>query len=96
MGVEAYVVKGMEANLLIGEDTQLAWQLHTIQPDSKQHWKVRDLTHPMQGPVQPEAFTASCSVAVTSTQLNFNSTSVHYVARVGVKSRDFDSTFDSS
>jgi hypothetical protein len=29
-GVEAYVVKDMEANLIIGEDTQLAWQLHTI------------------------------------------------------------------
>ena len=30
-GVEAYVIKGMEANMLIGEDTQLAWQLHTRQ-----------------------------------------------------------------
>ena len=44
-GVEAYVVKGMEANLLIGEDTQLAWQLHTIRPDGKRHWKVGDSPH---------------------------------------------------
>jgi hypothetical protein len=29
-GVEAYVVKDMQANLIIGEDTQCAWQLHTI------------------------------------------------------------------
>ena len=29
-GVKAYVVKGMDMNLLIGKDTQLAWQLHTI------------------------------------------------------------------
>ena len=32
-GVEAYVVKGMKANLLIGKDTQLAWQLHTMHPE---------------------------------------------------------------
>jgi hypothetical protein len=29
-GIEAYVVKDMQANLIIGEDTQCAWQLHTI------------------------------------------------------------------
>ena len=41
-GVEAYVVKGMVANLIIGEDTQLAWQLHTIRPNGTRHWKVGD------------------------------------------------------
>ena len=38
-GVEVYVVKGMETNMLIGEDTQLAWQLHTIRPRGKHYWK---------------------------------------------------------
>jgi hypothetical protein len=67
-GVEAYVVKGMEANLLIGEDTQLAWQLHTIQPEGKRHWKVHVGDSPhcipgVQGPVPQEAFTANWTPA---------------------------------
>jgi hypothetical protein len=60
-GVEAYVVKGMEANLLISEDTQLAWQLHTIRPDGKRYWKIGDSPHRIpgiQGPVPNKAFTA--------------------------------------
>jgi len=44
-GVEAYVVKDMEANLLIGEDTQLAWQLHMIRNGGRSHWKVGDSLH---------------------------------------------------
>jgi hypothetical protein len=60
-GVEAYIIKGMEANLLIGKDTQLAWQLHTIRPDRKRYWKIGDSPHcipGIQGPVPNEAFTA--------------------------------------
>src|SRR6266852_6021954 len=38
-GVKAYVVKGMEANLIVGKDTQLAWQLHTIREEGRRHWK---------------------------------------------------------
>jgi hypothetical protein len=61
-GVEAYIVKGMDANLLIGKDTQLAWQLHTIRPEGKRHWKVRDSPHcipEVQGSIPREAFMAS-------------------------------------
>ncbi|KAF9503214.1 hypothetical protein BS47DRAFT_1244055, partial [Hydnum rufescens UP504] len=29
-GIEAYIVDGMRSNLLIGENTQKAWQLHTM------------------------------------------------------------------
>jgi hypothetical protein len=43
-GVEVYVIKGMEANMIIGKDTQLAWQLHTIQTEPV-HWKVGDSMH---------------------------------------------------
>jgi hypothetical protein len=60
-GVEAYVIKGMEVNLLIGKDTQLAWQLHMIQPDGKRYWKIGDSSHcipGIQGPVTNKAFTA--------------------------------------
>ena len=60
-GVEVYVVKGMEANMLIGEDTQLAWQLHTICPGGKHYWKVGDSPHlipGMLGPVPVEFFMA--------------------------------------
>ena len=52
----------MEANMLIGEDTQLAWQLHTIRPEGKRHWQVGDSPHRIpgtQGSVPQEAFTAS-------------------------------------
>lgn len=62
--VEAYVVKGMEANLLIGEDTQLAWQLHTIRPDGKRHWKVGNSPHripTIPGQAPTETFTARWS-----------------------------------
>ena len=59
-GVEAYVVKGMQAKLLIGEDTQRAWQLHSMRPAGKAYWKVGELPHlipvvPGQAPA--ESFT---------------------------------------
>ena len=60
-GVEAYIVKGMEANMLIGEDTQLVWQLHMIRPRGKRYWKVGDSPHlipGMLGPVPIESFVA--------------------------------------
>ncbi len=61
-GVEAYVVKDMEANLIVGEDTQLAWQLHTIREDGRRHWKVGSSLHcipAIPGPTPTETFTAS-------------------------------------
>jgi hypothetical protein len=59
-GVEAYIVKDMQANLLIGEDTQRAWQLHTIRNVNNSHWKVRDSPHrilAVLGPSPTETFT---------------------------------------
>ena len=67
-GVEAYVVKGMEANMLIGEDTQLAWQLHMIRPGGKRYWKVGDSPHlipGMLGPVPVESFVARWNHDIT-------------------------------
>ena len=67
-GIEAYVVKGMEANMLIGEDTQLAWQLHTIRPGGKRYWKVGDSPHLIPGvlgPVPVESFMAHWNHNVT-------------------------------
>jgi len=61
-GVEAYVVKDMEANLIVGEDTQLAWQLHTIREEGQRHWKVGNSLHcipAIPGPTPTEIFTAS-------------------------------------
>ena len=61
-GVEAYVVKDMEANLIVSEDTQLAWQLHTIREEGKRHWKVGNSPHciPAVPRLTPtETFTAS-------------------------------------
>ena len=61
-GVEAYVVKNMEANLIVGEDTQLAWQLHTIREGGRRHWKVGNSPHcipAIPGSIPTETFTAS-------------------------------------
>jgi hypothetical protein len=44
-GVEAYVVKDMEANLLVSKHTQCAWKLHTIHEDDSSYWRVRDSPH---------------------------------------------------
>ena len=44
-GIEAYVVRNMTANLLIGEDTQLAWQLNTIWNNGKRFWQVGSSAH---------------------------------------------------
>ena len=63
-GVEAYVVKGMQANMIIGEDTQLPWQLHTKHPGGKRYWQVGDTVHHIpvvDGPAPCEAFTAKWS-----------------------------------
>ena len=49
----------MKANLLVGEDTQLAWQLHTIHADGNSHWKVGDSPHRIPailGPAPIESF----------------------------------------
>ena len=44
-GVEAYLVKNMQANLIIGEDTQTAWQLDTICHGDKRYWRIGDSVH---------------------------------------------------
>ena len=52
----------MEANLIISEDTQLAWQLHTIREEGRRHWKVGNSPHcipAIPGPTPTETFTAS-------------------------------------
>ena len=58
----------MEVNMLIGEDTQLAWQLHTICPGGKCYWKVGDSPHLIPGvlgPVPVESFVARWNHDVT-------------------------------
>jgi len=70
-GVEAYVVKDMEANLIVGEDTQLAWQLHTIREEGKRHWKVGNSPHcipGIPGPTPTETFTATWAPASSKLQ----------------------------
>ena len=44
-GIEAYVVKDMKADMLIGEDTQRAWQLHIIRGNKGNHWQVGNSQH---------------------------------------------------
>ena len=63
-GVEAYVVKGMQANMIIGEDTQLPWQLHTRRPEGKRYWQVGDSAHlipAIEGSAPVETFTVNLS-----------------------------------
>lgn len=63
-GVEAYIVKDMKANLLIGEDTQTAWQIHTIRARESKYWKIGDSPHLIPGlpsPIPVESFTAQWS-----------------------------------
>jgi hypothetical protein len=63
-GVEAYMVKDMEANMLIGEDMQRAWQLHIIRKEMNNYWKVGDLVHlipAVPGPTPTETFSAQWS-----------------------------------
>jgi hypothetical protein len=60
-GVEAYIVNNMGADLLVGEDTQCTWQLHTIQKDSSSYWQVGDSLHRIPTiltPAPTEMFTA--------------------------------------
>jgi hypothetical protein len=71
-GVEAYVVKDMEANLIIGEDTQLAWQLHTIRNGGKGHWKVGDSLHcipAIPGRAPMETFVAKWAATPSTPQV---------------------------
>jgi len=61
-GVEAYVVKDMKADMLIGEDTQRAWQLHTIRSEAGNFWQVGDSPHKIPAVLAPslaESFSAS-------------------------------------
>ncbi len=60
-GVEAYVVKDMKADMLIGEDTQRAWQLHTIRSEKGNFWQVSDSPHRIPAVLAPslaESFSA--------------------------------------
>ncbi len=52
-GVEAYVVKDMKADMLIGEDTQRAWQLHTIRSEQGSFWQVGDSMHRIPAVLAP-------------------------------------------
>jgi hypothetical protein len=63
-GVEAYVVKDLEANMLIGKDMQSAWQLHLIWEETNNYWKVGDSVHlipAVPGPTPTETFSAQWS-----------------------------------
>jgi hypothetical protein len=51
----------MKSNMIIGEDTQLAWQLNTIRKNGKRFWLVGDSAHhipAISGPTPTESFTA--------------------------------------
>ena len=43
--MEAYVVKDMKADMLIGKDMQRAWQLHTIHNEQGSFWQVGNSLH---------------------------------------------------
>ena len=52
------MVQGMEADLLIREDTQLTWNLSTMREDGESYWKVGKSLHRIPGrmtlrPVEP-------------------------------------------
>jgi hypothetical protein len=58
-GVEAYIVKNMEANLLIGESMSQAWQLHTMHDGAASYWQVGNSPHRIPaalGPAPAEMF----------------------------------------
>ena len=66
-GVEAYVVKGMKANLLIGEDTQSKWRLQTLRSAEGTCWQVGDSQHripSIAGTVVAESFAAGWAAGV--------------------------------
>jgi hypothetical protein len=68
-GVEAYVVKGMEANMIIGEDVQIPWQLHTIRPAGERYWAIGDSPHripAVPGPAPTETFTVRWTPETTA------------------------------
>ena len=51
----------MKSNMIIGEDTQLAWQLDTIRKNGIRSWQVGDSAHKIlgiEGPAPKESFTA--------------------------------------
>jgi hypothetical protein len=52
-GVEAYVVKDMKADMLIGEDTQRAWQLHIIHGEKGNYWQVGNPPHWIPAVIAP-------------------------------------------
>ena len=52
-GIEAYVVKDMKANMLIGEDTQRAWQLHIIHGEKGNYWQVGNSPHRIPAVIAP-------------------------------------------
>ena len=43
--VEAYVLKDLTVPLLIGEDIQTPWQLHTLRRENRVSWQVGDSEH---------------------------------------------------
>ena len=52
-GVEAYMVKDMKADMLIGEDTQRAWQLHIIHSEKGNYWQVGNSPHRIPAVIAP-------------------------------------------
>ena len=43
--MEAYVLKDLTVPLLIGEDIQMPWQLHTLRKEGRINWQVGDSEH---------------------------------------------------
>ena len=43
--VEAYVLQDLTVPLLIGEDIQTPWQLHTLRLEGQVSWQVGDSEH---------------------------------------------------
>lgn len=43
--LEAYIVKGMQTPLLLGEEFQKGWHLHTMHPNKGCHWCLGETEH---------------------------------------------------
>ena len=66
-----YVVKDMKANLIMGEDTQLAWQLNTICKDGQRLWQVGNSDHQIPSVSGPARRSPSLLNGIL-TRLNWN------------------------
>ena len=60
--VEAYVLKGLTVPLLLGEDVQTAWCLHTMRQEESIYWLVGNSEHwiPLRNQMRPAIAYVAC------------------------------------